>query len=164
MFTPAVDPDQALLQAAMNGHLDAAREALGEGADPNKMEEGCSPLFWAAQEGYTEMVGLLLDAGADIDLPDPGGFSPLKQAVGNNHPETVECLLLRGANVEGVCPTDGNSTVLHTAAAYGRMECIRLLLLYGADRRTQNHRGQTPYDIAIECGETAAAELLFVNK
>lgn len=153
-------PNLALIEAAKHGDRESALNALRLGAGANTVTGRWTPLFWAAQEGHTEIVDLLLDAGADVNFTDCEGFTPLKQAVGGAHLDTVEHLLLRGADIHHRCISDGGSTVLHTAAAYGRVDCIRLLLLYGADTKTTNDDGQTPYDTAIECAEPDAAALL----
>src|SRR4051794_1236106 len=114
-----MSPDDALMEAAMHGDYHSAADALRRGADANDVFNGVSPLFWAAQEGYTDIVDLLLDASANVNFADLGGFTPLKQAVGESHLDTVEHLLLRGADIDHHCATDGGCTVLHTAAAYG---------------------------------------------
>ena len=150
----------ALFEAAKHGDREAAEDALRRGADTNAVIENWTPLFWAAQEGHTEIVDLLLDAGANVNFSDPGGFTPLKQAVGEARIATVEHLLLRGADVSRRCKSDGGCTVLHTAAAYGHLDCIRLLLLYGADPKARNDDNQTPYDTAIDCDESEAAAVL----
>ena len=56
-----------LLQAAGNGHAEAAALLLATGADPIQFDkkEGVFPLFMAAQEGHTDVVALLLESGAD---------------------------------------------------------------------------------------------------
>jgi ankyrin repeat protein len=159
-----MSPNYALMDAAMHGDYEKAADALRRGANANDVFNGGSPLFWAAQEGYTEIVDLLLNAGADVNFADPGGFTPLKQAVGDSHLDIVERLLLRGANIGHRCATDGGSTVLHTAAAYGLVDCIRLLLRYGADPKALSDDGQTPYDTAIECEERDAAALLRISQ
>ena len=151
---------ESLVRAAQFGDLETVSELLARGSDPNVPVEGTTALWWAAQEGHTEVVDALLEAGADVDFVDRNGSTPLKQAVGERHTDIAERLLLRGADFHHRFPSDGGCMVLHTAAAYGRMECIRLLLLYGADPCAKNDDGQTPYDTAIECGETEAAEVL----
>ncbi len=156
-------PDLELIDAAKHGDLDGALDAFQRGAAVDFVTDGWTPLFWAAQEGHTEIAGFLLDAGADVNFADSGGFTPLKQAVGEAHLDTVELLLLRCADVHHRCLSDGGCTVLHTAAAYGLLDCIRLLLLYGADPKMINDNGQTPHDTAIECGELEAASLLQFN-
>jgi ankyrin repeat protein len=153
-------PNEELTDAAKQGDSVAARDALRRGADANAVIDQWTALLWAAQEGHTEIVDLLLDAGANVNFADSGGFTPLKQAVGESRLETMEHLLLRGADVNHRGTSDGGCTALHTATAYGLIECIRLLLLYGAGVRALNDRGQTPYDVAIECEEAGAAGLL----
>lgn len=149
-------PNTALIEAAMHGDHEAAQDALRRGADADATYDSRPALFWAAQEGHTSIVDLLLDAGANVNLADPEGFTPLKQAIGESHLDTAEHLLLRGADVSHRCHSDGGCTALHTAAAYGLLDCIRLLLSHGADRKVRNDDNQTPYDTAIECEELAA--------
>lgn len=47
------------------------------------------------------MVGLLIDAGADLEVTDKKGQTPLYIAVFNRHKDTVKLLLERGADPEG---------------------------------------------------------------
>ncbi len=59
-----------------------------------------SPLFYAARSGYTEIVGVLLDHGADPNRPEelaPSGRA-LFEACAGNHLKTAKLLLERGAN------------------------------------------------------------------
>jgi ankyrin repeat protein len=53
----------------------------------------------AAQEGHTEIVGILLDKGADVNAA--GGFygSSLQAAVQEGHTEIVSMLMEWGARV-----------------------------------------------------------------
>jgi ankyrin repeat protein len=159
-----MNPNDALVEAAMRGEGEQAADALRQGADANYVFKGWPPLFWAAQEGHVEIVDLLLDAGANVNFTDPSGFTPLEQAVGESHLNVVERLLLRGADVSHRCATDGGCTVLHTAAAYGHVDCIRLLLQFGANANTRNDHRQTAYDKAVECAETGAAALLLASQ
>jgi uncharacterized protein len=92
-------PNTALIEAAIHGDRDAAEVALRRGADANASYRDWAALFWAAQEGHTPIVDLLLDAGAKVNLADPEGFTPLKQAISGSHFETATHLLLRGADV-----------------------------------------------------------------
>jgi ankyrin repeat protein len=162
--TNPMHPNASLIEAAKRGDREGACDALRRGADANAVTDRWTPLMWAAQEGHTEIVDLLLDAGGNVNFADAGGFTPLKQAVGESHVDTAEHLLLRGADINHRGTSDGGCTVLHTAAAFGRVECIRLLLEYGADRNARNDNDQTPFDTAIECREGEAAALLDCNE
>jgi ankyrin repeat protein len=59
-------------------------------------------LMYAAREGHTEAVGLLLDAGADVHDVDANGIGPLLLAISNNRVETARELIDRGADINAV--------------------------------------------------------------
>ena len=57
-------------------------------------------LTYAAWNGHTSTVTLLLDCGANIDHQDMWGKTALMGAALNGHSSTVRLLLERGANVD----------------------------------------------------------------
>jgi ankyrin repeat protein len=57
-------------------------------------------LIYAAREGCQDCAAALLAAGADIDLADDGGTSPLLTAITNKHFDTAKFLVEAGANVD----------------------------------------------------------------
>ena len=69
----------ALLHAAREGHLEAARVLLDGGADIDQVAgDGASPLTLAALNGQFDMAMLLIERGADPDLAThTDGVSPL---------------------------------------------------------------------------------------
>ncbi len=74
----------ALLHAAREGHLDAARALIDGGADVNKVGagDGTSPLLIAVLNGQFDMAMLLIERGADPNVAASGnGASPLWAAV-----------------------------------------------------------------------------------
>ena len=91
--------------------LEAVQLILELGADPNGRDvKGMFPLFQAVSGGNDELVKLLVDAGADVNLAMPDGKTALDAARGNvkrrettrsrkapNHQSTVELLLSHGA-------------------------------------------------------------------
>jgi ankyrin repeat protein len=58
-----------------------------------------SALIAAAREGHLEIITLLLDRGANINLVVPGDENPLIQASAEGELEAVKLLVSRGANV-----------------------------------------------------------------
>ena len=52
----------------------------------------------ASNHGYPEVVSLLLDHGALINIPGFENDTPLHDAVGNGHLEVARLLVSRGAN------------------------------------------------------------------
>jgi len=74
----------ALLHAARQGHLAAARALLDGGADVNRVSagDGTSPLLMATINGQFDLAMLLLERGADPNLAAKvNGATPLWSAV-----------------------------------------------------------------------------------
>ena len=61
---------------------------------------GKTPLHWAAAGGHTDIVKLLLDAGADTDVEDEYGVTPLFLAASKGDTYMVKLLLDAGADME----------------------------------------------------------------
>jgi ankyrin repeat protein len=59
---------------------------------------GLTPLLYAARNGCRACVEALVKGGADIDLPNPDGMTPLMMAIDNSHYEIALYLLAQGAN------------------------------------------------------------------
>lgn len=77
--------------AAAQGH-DAVCSVLIEKGKVNVNSQklnGCSPLWSAAQHGRHSTVDLLVAAGAELDLSDTHGASPLHVAACQGHTPTV---------------------------------------------------------------------------
>ena len=60
---------------------------------------GMTPLLYAARDGRLGAVRRLIDAGADLELPDANGIRPLLMAALNNNRDVARLLLSKGANV-----------------------------------------------------------------
>jgi ankyrin repeat protein len=93
--------------ACFFGHVDAARILLEGGADVNALSRNehvqtAAIHAAAAAEGKDEgaryeLVKLVLDHGADVNLPQGGGFRAIDAARQNGDARVEELLLLRGA-------------------------------------------------------------------
>lgn len=112
----------SLSSAARDGDMNQVKVFLEKGANVN--EDDGRPIHFAAARGHTEIVGLLLDRGANIDSTQQiiseatrqkmfsGGMmlkgyqvniitaTPLMAALYNGHFETARYLVGRGASVE----------------------------------------------------------------
>ncbi|XP_078161493.1 putative E3 ubiquitin-protein ligase XBOS36 [Carex rostrata] len=86
-----------------------------------------SPLHLASARGHHEIVGLLLENGADPNSRNIYGQTPLMQACRIGHWQVVQILLVYRCNVDKV-EGFGNKNALHFAAAGGHVRCIRLLV------------------------------------
>ncbi|KAF9630777.1 putative dil and ankyrin domain-containing protein [Lasiodiplodia theobromae] len=62
--------------------------------------DGTPPLIYAACFGHEEVVAVLLDAGAHVDIQDRNRWTPLMWAITNRHKAIAKLLLDKGAKPE----------------------------------------------------------------
>ncbi len=99
--TPA--PDRALSEAVRSGNIQAAREALANGAHVNRRQDtlGSTLLHSAAWRGDVPMARLLVEYGAIVNIADSrSGETPLHSAARGNEPAMISFLLNQGADPE----------------------------------------------------------------
>jgi uncharacterized protein len=78
---------------------DWQRRVTAEGRPKDMFRGGLTPLLFAAREACLPCARALLDAGADVNLPDPDGVTPLILALLNLHWDLARFLIERGADV-----------------------------------------------------------------
>ena len=88
-----------------------------------------------------------MNEGADLNLADNLGATPLIRAAGCGHLE-VASILLSDNRLEIDLQDRYGSTALHYACEEGRMEMIKALLDRGADRNIKNKEEKVPLEMA----------------
>ncbi|DBA04470.1 TPA: hypothetical protein N0F65_010066 [Lagenidium giganteum] len=159
----ATSQTEELFTACENGDHLAVAELL---KDPNtdinwhrSLSYGATPLIVAIANGHSEIVQLLLDAGADLgELKTPDRNSPLHEAAFRGEPEIMQQLLIK-------IPLDSNqhmtslvnlqnqfgNTPLHNAARTGNEQCVGYLLDAEAKVSIRNVNGSLPLHHACYC-------------
>ena len=153
----SADHSTALLIATINGNFDVAKFLVQEGADVTMASmDGATPLFsvaniqWAPKADepppttkyeetqHLDLMKLLLDSGAD-----PNARTTKNPWYSSNR---------EGTSSAGITP-------FWRCAAIGDIDCVRLLIAYGADPDIANSDGITPLLIAAGAGFHGINEL-----
>jgi ankyrin repeat protein len=147
-FSRSVDREghTALFAASVAGNLQVLERVLALSPDLDLRDvHGATALFYAATHG-TAVLGRLIQGGANVNLPDQRGRSPLIVAVLMNHIEAVGLLLAAGADID--YRDHHGATALFYAAEAGLFELAELLVKRGADPKVADDSGNTPMQIA----------------
>lgn len=109
--------------------------------------KGQTPLMLMAEDGDTEMVKTLLQAGADPDMQDWQGMTALHSACKSRVEDCVEVLLAHPCRLDIV--TNEGRSPLHTATWSGHLYAVRRLAQLAPQLiRERDSQGHTPLEHA----------------
>lgn len=124
----AADGFYPLGLAAFFGHRGIVEFLLKNGADVSlaaRNAQKVTALHAGASRGDAEIVKMLLEAGADANARQHGGFVPLHSAAANGNAPVVVLLLLHGARADA--KTDDGKTPADMAAERGHKDLAEKL-------------------------------------
>jgi ankyrin repeat protein len=110
--------------------LDTIRELVEAGADVNSVagfDKKHSVLYQAAQNGMIDVIEFLLSKGANIELGEDGGVTPLMAAAEQGQLRSIIILIRHGANVRASSHDGWGPIDWAEASDYDTREIIRLL-------------------------------------
>lgn len=129
----------ALLEAITAG---LAPYSILFGDASKRVSSSRNSIQWYERPTQAEAVVALLALGADPNIRNRDGLSPLHYAVKLRSPWLVDTLVQAGARL--TFADDNGNTPLHLAAEDGRTEMFMHLLSSGADLNARNCRGRSP--------------------
>lgn len=123
--------------AVQSSRINKVKQFISEGVDINYRKKdfsGRTPVFIAVENNHSEIVKILLDAKADVNIANEYGLMPLMTAVNPSGKKIdlsiVKMLIQAGADLNA--SVDGKPVLFH-AVDGGSLECIKLLIDSGAD-------------------------------
>ena len=156
-----------LLAAVSAKDVERTRSLLDRHANPNTLTEGGEPILFAVllsmafdvgevvsgqisgdrqQAETSQIVRLLLDAGANPDAKDKRGHPVLMAAFVRGGPDIVSHLIRAGASVKGAASSD--SALIVEAAYSGNLKIVQLMLDAGAGVNQSRKDGTTALLVA----------------
>lgn len=123
--------------------------------------DGRTPLHQALSYNKQDLARKMLEAGADPNMPDGRGLTPLRIAAQqwNANGDIVLLLIHHGADVNRKTQK-AESTALHQALEVNNMTVIRILLEHDADVNAKDQLEYTPLMLAVTRSMSSAVELL----
>ncbi|MEE6483927.1 hypothetical protein FKM82_013690 [Ascaphus truei] len=157
--TDCENPSSLVIEAAQ-GNVARVKEMLQK--YPDKVDirnQGRTALQVASHLGYTEVVKVLLQANANIDLKDDEGDSALHYAAYGNQAAVVGVLIARGVNAELL--NNAKCTALYIAVNKGFTEVVtEALSSPNCAINIQDLIGDTPLHYAITADFRSIIEIL----
>ncbi|EHK47127.1 hypothetical protein TRIATDRAFT_217580 [Trichoderma atroviride IMI 206040] len=143
------------------GIVESMRLLLDCGADPDLVSDLGSTALALATDN-SEIVHLLIEKGADLNIRDSSGKTAMMFAAWDKNSEILRMLVENGANLDMV--DDKGVCALHYAVVSGSVDCVRILLAAGADQELlMSENEYSPLLLASEDGQTEIVRLLLEN-
>jgi ankyrin repeat protein len=122
--------------------------------------DGFTPLHIASMHGHVDMMRLLLDAGAGINVVTrTKGMTPLHLACQNQWIQAAK-LLLESGDCNPDIQDSGGNTALHCATSTGNSKLVEMILKHSPVQDIRNSSGKTPLEEAEEKMLLAVVRLL----
>ena len=159
----------AVQDACQSGDVSSLTTLLQSGVSANVRNplNACTPLHYACMAGHANVIRLLMEKGAKVDLKNIGGMTPLHIACDRKLHDIVILLLEYGAdllkkNNAGVCP-------LHCICSRGLAFTLEKVIslrsddVKRSDLETRSAKELTPLHCAVEHGSLDVVKLLVKN-
>lgn len=171
---PGWEWDTVIHQAAFQGQPEAVKVLAQLGADVTHYNpNGFNPLMLAIMgkrtvkgnnSKYGEVLQALIDAGADVNLPNRYGETPLVSAFSSGQMEFIQPLLLAGADAKKAAtytvPSIGVTTLMTAIRNGVDTNVVRMIIKAGANVNADEEYGMTALMLAASKGKIETVKAL----
>ena len=153
-----------LLIASQIGNRPAVEMLIEKGSDVHRCEtiSGHSAILEATKMGHYEIVKVLIDSGADPEVRDKFGFTPIIMAVVEKQFDCLATLLGYGVLLER--RDDNFDTPLLAAIRCNNIEAVRLLISAGSDITVKTRDDKSIFQLADEMKNDEMIKTLSILK
>lgn len=147
---------KSLVKSSANGNMLEVTSLIKRKVNVNYLDKkGWSALMWASAQGHSNVVRLLIDNGAVVNIPEQtekssstGISTPLHWATFNGHIEVIWLLIKKGLNYNEVDKYGNNC--IHHAVASSRVDILETFLAFGVAADHKNSRGHQPVQLTSD--------------
>jgi len=126
---------------------------------PNATSQS-TPLMAAVTTGRCDMIGLLVERGADMDTPNLEGNTAMGLALQLGHLDCADELLAQGDTVNRITTTGMERTLLNKVVAKEDDEVLAFILARDGDVNLADTKGRTALHVAVDAGAEVSLGLL----
>ncbi len=149
--------------------MDDLKKLQQAGASAEELRQAYRMMQKAIEEATKELAGLkenislakvkdLLEKGADVEVKDEKGWTPLMWACAKGHADVARLMIENGADIEA--KSEDGSTALMFACWKGHADVARLMIEKGADVKAKGVKGVTALMWACVNGHADVARLM----
>lgn len=151
---------QRIINAVRTGNIDSVKTLLGINPllinEKDNLER--TPLHWAARNGNLEVLKLLLEKNADVNLIDKDKCTPLVLALYNEKRDVVKVLIDAGTDVN--LSNIFAMSALHYTIRFKYAIESALIINKGADLNAKIYDGKTSVHLACQGGRSEILKIL----
>ena len=144
--------DDLFLKACQNGQKSVVITFLKKGGiNVDKRDAGgLTPLHYACQKGARDIVKLLIENNADVNMASNTSVTPLHLAARLGNQEIIQSLIDAGADINAT-DKEGKSVLIYSVLAK-KVEAAKYLISNGADASVKDNENRTALDYANALG------------
>lgn len=153
-------PTVSLIRSAISCKIEKTKFLVKHGCDVDMVDEyGRTALSIVSNNGYIEMVNLLIELGADVNkVNENDNNTPLHDASYNGNTEIIKLLINAGADVNAI--NKNNKTPIYWALMNGHAETVKVFIDAGIDVNTCYEDNETALNWASYRGHVETVKLL----
>lgn len=149
-FLTSCSNQQKYYNWAINGNYQELKKALDNKLNPNIQDKwGTTLLFCASEYGHENLVALLLEKGADINLPTNTGITPLMATAISGRTEMLKSLIEKNAKINTV-DRFGKTALMYGARPKNSDKVLAILLDNGVDINSVDNLGKSALFWAVQ--------------
>jgi len=156
------DTEESYKEKLDKAKSEIAQILIAEGAsvDATELKGKQTPLHLSAMNGLVAVTGTLLSAGANVNVINKIGQTPLIYAVIEQQVAVIKILLDNQADVNQGNPLHSNWAPLHWAALSDNPLVVEAVLGNGGVKNVKDASGRYPVTLAEEHGKVNVVEML----
>lgn len=157
-----ITAEEILRLASQHGLIDDMQLGLERGASANHVNDmGYSVLHLAAISDHPVAVRLLAAHGADLNVLNDAGETPVQMAIDLGRHLTAAALIELGCECDLVWPN--GDTLLHKLAGADKWFFLGNALQLDLDIHRRNHAGKTALQVAASVGAFRCVKALLMS-